>query len=166
MGPALPMWSFTVNTQGSILIIKRKGWSITLLPEPENSNQGLRLYKALISSAWYWADPGLFHGWCHVGQEARDEKGWLSSGLLTSSPHVHRSDDIRCLHSSTQSMFTNLFFNMKFIVKLVSIQHPVLIPTGALLNTHHPLSPPAHPPSTLILFSLLKSLLWFGSFLL
>ena len=25
---------------------------------------------------------------------------------------------------------------MKFIVKLVSIQHPVLIPTGALLNTH------------------------------
>ena len=25
------------------------------------------------------------------------------------------------------------FFNMKFIVKLVSIQHPVLIPTGALL---------------------------------
>ena len=31
--------------------------------------------------------------------------------------------------------FLFLFFNMKFIVKLVSIQHPVLIPTGALLNT-------------------------------
>ena len=30
---------------------------------------------------------------------------------------------------------------MKFIVKLVSIQHPVLIPKGALLNTHHPPSP-------------------------
>ena len=27
---------------------------------------------------------------------------------------------------------------MKFIVKLVSIQHPALIPTGALLNAHHP----------------------------
>ena len=27
-----------------------------------------------------------------------------------------------------------LFLNMKFIVKLVSIQHPVLIPTGALLK--------------------------------
>ena len=27
------------------------------------------------------------------------------------------------------------FFNMKFIVKLVSIQHPVLVPTGTLLNT-------------------------------
>ena len=26
---------------------------------------------------------------------------------------------------------------MKFIDKLVSIQHPVLIPKGALLNTHH-----------------------------
>ena len=38
---------------------------------------------------------------------------------------------------------------MKFIVKLVSIQHPVLIPTGALLNAHHPLSPPSHPPSVL-----------------
>ena len=41
---------------------------------------------------------------------------------------------------------------MKFIVKLVSIQHPVLIPTGALLNAHHPLSPPSNPPSTLSLF--------------
>ena len=38
------------------------------------------------------------------------------------------------------------FFNMKFIVKLVSIQHPVLIQTGPLLNTYHPLSPPSHPP--------------------
>ena len=38
---------------------------------------------------------------------------------------------------------------MKFIVKLVSIQHPVLIPTGALLNTHHPPSPPSHHSSTL-----------------
>ena len=37
------------------------------------------------------------------------------------------------------------FLNMKFIVKLVSIQHPVLIPTGALLNTHHP---PSHSPSS------------------
>ena len=32
---------------------------------------------------------------------------------------------------------------MKFIVKLVSIQHPVLIPKGALLNTHHPPTPPS-----------------------
>ena len=30
-------------------------------------------------------------------------------------------------------------FNMKFIVKFVCIQHPVLIPTGALLSAHHPL---------------------------
>ena len=35
---------------------------------------------------------------------------------------------------------------MKFVVKLVSIQHPGLIPTGALLNIHHPLSPPPRPP--------------------
>ena len=53
---------------------------------------------------------------------------------------------------------------MKFIVKLVSIQHPVLIPTGFLLNAHHPLSPPSHPPPTLSLFSVFKSLLWFASF--
>ena len=57
----------------------------------------------------------------------------------------------------------HFFFNMKFIVKLVSIQHPVLIPTGALLTVHHPLPPPSHPPSTLSLFSGFKSLLWFGS---
>ena len=56
----------------------------------------------------------------------------------------------------------SIFLNMKFIVKLVSIQHPVLIPTGAL-NAHHPLSPPSHPPSTLSLFSVFKSLLRFGS---
>ena len=55
------------------------------------------------------------------------------------------------------------FLNMKFIVKLVSIQHPVLIPTGALLNTHHPPSSPSHPPSALSLFSVFKSLLCFGS---
>ena len=48
---------------------------------------------------------------------------------------------------------------MKFIVKLVSIQHPVLIPTGAVLNAHHPLSPPSHPPSTLSSFSVFKSLM-------
>ena len=34
---------------------------------------------------------------------------------------------------------------MKFIVKLVSIQYPVLIPTGALLSAHHPVSPLPHP---------------------
>ena len=56
------------------------------------------------------------------------------------------------------------FLNMKFIVKLVSIQHPVLIPTGALLNAHHPLSPPSHPSSSLSLFSVFKILLWFASF--
>ena len=41
------------------------------------------------------------------------------------------------------------FFNMKFIDKLVSIQHPLLIPTGALLNTHHPppVPPTPHQPS-------------------
>ena len=58
--------------------------------------------------------------------------------------------------------FLLFFFNMKFIVKLVSIQHPALIPTGALLNAHQPLSPPCHP-STLSLFSVFKSLLWFAS---
>ena len=39
---------------------------------------------------------------------------------------------------------------MKFTVKLVSIQHPVLIPKGALLNTHHPPCPRSHtalPPT-------------------
>ena len=30
----------------------------------------------------------------------------------------------------------SFFFNMKFVVKLVSIQHPVLIPTGGHLNAH------------------------------
>ena len=45
------------------------------------------------------------------------------------------------------------FLNMKFIVNLVSIQHPVLIPTGAFLNTHYLPSSPSHPPSTLSLFS-------------
>ena len=49
---------------------------------------------------------------------------------------------------------------MKFIVKLVSIPHPVLIATGALLNAPHPLSPPPHFPSTLSSFSVFKSLLW------
>ena len=38
----------------------------------------------------------------------------------------------------TRSAFFFYFSYMKFIVKLVSIQHPVLIPKGALLNTHHP----------------------------
>ena len=52
---------------------------------------------------------------------------------------------------------------MKFIVKLVSIQHPVLIPTSVPLNAHHPLSPLLHSPSMLSLFSVFKSLLWFGS---
>ena len=41
--------------------------------------------------------------------------------------------------------FYFFFQYMKFIVKLVSIQHPVLIPKGALLNTHYPPSPPSHP---------------------
>ena len=54
-------------------------------------------------------------------------------------------------------------FYMKFIVKLVSIQHPVLIPTGALLSAHHPPSHLSHLPSTLNWFSVFKSLLWFGS---
>ena len=57
------------------------------------------------------------------------------------------------------TLFFVVFFQyMKFIVQLVSIQHPVLIPKGALLNAHHPLSPPSHPPSTLNLFSVFKSL--------
>ena len=54
------------------------------------------------------------------------------------------------------SLYFYFFFNMKFIVTLVSIKHPVLIPTGALLNAHHPHSPPSHPPSTLSLFSVFK----------
>ena len=59
--------------------------------------------------------------------------------------------------------FEIFFQYMKFIVKLVSIQHPVLIPKGVLLNTYHPPSSPSHPPSTLSLFSVFKSLLCFGS---
>ena len=55
------------------------------------------------------------------------------------------------------------FFNRKFMVKLVSIQHPVLIPTGALLNTHHPPSHPSQPPPTLSLFAAFKSLWCFDS---
>ena len=44
-------------------------------------------------------------------------------------------------------LFACLF---KFIVKLAYIQHPVLIPTSALLlNAHHPLSPLPQPSSTL-----------------
>ena len=61
-------------------------------------------------------------------------------------------------------IYVFIFFQyMKFIVKLVSIQHPALIPKGALLNTHHPPSPPSHHPSTLSLFSVFNSLLCFGS---
>lgn len=60
-------------------------------------------------------------------------------------------------------LFFFFYLYMKFIVKLVSIQHPVLIPKGALLSIHHPPSPPSHPPSTLSLFSVLNSLLCFGS---
>ena len=55
------------------------------------------------------------------------------------------------------------FFNMKFIVTLVSIQHPVLIPTGALLNARHPLSPPSHPLHHPSVYSHFLSLLWFAS---
>ena len=58
------------------------------------------------------------------------------------------------LRSGTRQGCPLLFFVlMKFIVKLVSIQHPVLIPTGALLNAHHPLPPPSHPQSTLFILS-------------
>ena len=47
------------------------------------------------------------------------------------------------------------FQYMNFIVKLVSIQHPVLIPTSSLLNAHHPFSPlpcPPHQPSVCFLY--------------
>ena len=47
-------------------------------------------------------------------------------------------------------------------MKLVSIQHTVLIPTGVLLNAHHPLPPLPHT-TPLSLFSAFKSLLWFAS---
>ena len=43
----------------------------------------------------------------------------------------------QCLFEFLENNFI-YFFNMKCIVKLVSIQHPVLIPTGALLSAHHP----------------------------
>ena len=42
-----------------------------------------------------------------------------------------------------------IFLFFIYIVKLVSIQHPVLIPTGALLNAYHPPSPPSQPPGLL-----------------
>ena len=48
--------------------------------------------------------------------------------------------------------------------QIFSIQHPELIPTGALLNANNPLSPLPHSPSSLSFFSVFKSLLWFASF--
>ena len=50
-------------------------------------------------------------------------------------------------------MFFVFFPIYEIYCQIVSIQHPVLIPKGALLNTHHPPSLPSHPPSTLSLFS-------------
>ena len=46
---------------------------------------------------------------------------------------------------------------MKFIVKFVSIQHPVLIPKGALLKARFPLPPtplPSHPVNLQFILSL------------
>ena len=87
-----------------------------------------------------------------------------SVGLELTDYEIMTWAQVECLtDQATQAPLHTFFFNMKFIVKLVSIQHPVLIPTGALLNVHHPLSPPSHPPSTLSLFSVFKSLLWFAS---
>ena len=42
---------------------------------------------------------------------------------------------------------------VKLIVRLVSMRHPVLTPTGAFLNAHHPLCPLLHLPSALSLLS-------------
>ena len=80
--------------------------------------------------------------------------------LHVSYPILHQK---RYSHSGS-GLCDNIFFHyIKFIIKLVSKQHPVLILKGALLNTHHPPSPPSYPPSTLSLFSVFKSLLCFGS---
>ena len=67
--------------------------------------------------------------------------------------------NIRCLRYA-------LGFGGRFPWFIAYIQHPELIPTSALLNAHHPPSPLPHPQSTLSLFSVLKSLLWFASLLL
>ena len=61
-----------------------------------------------------------------------------------------------------------LGFGDRFPWFIAYIQHPVLIPTSALLNAHHPFSflpPLPSPQSTLGLFSIFKSLLWFASLL-
>ena len=61
-------------------------------------------------------------------------------------------------HEYKPPLFIYLFiylFNMIFMVKLVSIQHPVLIPTGALLNSPHPPSSPSQPHQP-CLFSVFK----------
>ena len=93
-------------------------------------------------------------------------RSWLKSHLHLGPPTSRTMGKILLLFiSGPVCAFLNFifyFFNMKFIVKLVSIQHPVLIPTGALPNAHHPLRP-SHPPSTFSLFSVFKSLYWFGS---
>ena len=72
---------------------------------------------------------------------------WFLMEMMSIS-HAGLFSSSQYLSSSSSSSF---FFLMKFIVKLVSIQHPVLMPTGALLNTHHPPTPPSHPPSALSL---------------
>ena len=55
------------------------------------------------------------------------------------------------------------FFSGRFPWFIAYVQHPVLIPAGALLNVHHPFPPPPRPPSTLSLFSVFNRLLWFAS---
>ena len=90
------------------------------------------------------------------GSNPRTMRSWpepKSDAQLTEPP---RHPGVSRFLISVQDKQT--FQNSELTDKLVSIQHPVLIPTSALLNAHHPLSP-LPLPSTLSLFSVLKSVL-------
>ena len=104
------------------------------------------------------------HAWCDLDLFVLVEGWFVSQCVIYSGERSMCTGDECIFHCFRKCLISFIFFQyMKFIVKLVSIQHPVLIPKGALLNTHHPPSPPSHPPSTLSLFSVFKSLLCFGS---
>ena len=100
-------------------------------------------------------ESGLYHKVCEVGKSGKVVKS------RNSSQHywVHITL-CRLLAIPLWESYLISFFNIKYNVlsNWLPDEHPVLIPTGALLNAHHPLSPLPQPPSTLSLFSVFKRL--------
>ena len=87
----------------------------------------------------------------------------LVSGVEFSDHHVHH---VPSVYHNTQNTHPHTYTHLHLPNAHNSThpQHPMLI-TSALLNTYHPFSPsPTYLlPSSLSLFSVVKSLLWFVS---